>query len=144
MIRELGPGETTLASLALMELRPHIASVQHLVQLINRVQRGEGYRLVAAFSDDDPEQAVAAAGFRVAHHLAWGRALYCDDLVTRVGHRRRGHASGLLAWLLDEAVRSGCDQLHLDSGTGPDRADAHRLYLNSGMRISSHHFQRNL
>jgi hypothetical protein len=45
-----------------------------------------------------------------------------------------------MGWLLAEARRLGCDELHLDSGVGADRTDAHRLYLNQGMRISAHHF----
>jgi hypothetical protein len=28
-------------------------------------------------------------------------------------------------WLADEGHRLGCDQLHLDSGVGPERIDAH-------------------
>jgi hypothetical protein len=48
----------------------------------------------------------------------------------------------LLDWLLEEGRRLGCDQLHLDSGVGLDRADAHRLYLNAGMVIAAHHFAR--
>jgi hypothetical protein len=31
----------------------------------------------------------------------------------------------LLEWLGDEAWRLGCDEFHLDSGVGLDRADAH-------------------
>ena len=45
-------------------------------------------------------------------------------------------------WLIEEAKRLHCDQLHLDSGVGPDRTDAHRLYFNKRMRISSFHFSR--
>lgn len=56
--------------------------------------------------------------------------------------RRRGHARSLLDWLLVEARRLGCGQIHLDSGVGIDRADAHRLYLNAGMVIAAHHFAR--
>jgi hypothetical protein len=37
-----------------------------------------------------------------------------------------------------------CDQFHLDSGVGIDRQEAHRLYMNKGVRISSHHFQLDL
>ena len=43
-----------------------------------------------------------------------------------------------------EAERLGCASLELDSGVGPERADAHRLYMNCGLRISSHHFSRAL
>jgi hypothetical protein len=31
---------------------------------------------------------------------------------------------------------------HLDSGVGPDRTDAHRLYFNKRMRIAAFHFSR--
>jgi hypothetical protein len=41
-----------------------------------------------------------------------------------------------------EGRRLDCDQLHLDSGVGLDRADAHRLYLNPGLAIAAHHFAR--
>ena len=70
--------------------------------------------------------------------------LYVDDLSTLPAARRRGHARALLDWCAEEAARLGCDALHLDSGVGPQRQDAHRLYFNAGMRISSHHFSREL
>src|SRR4030095_15394971 len=60
----------------------------------------------------------------------------------------RGHAPGygrqLLEWLGEEAERLGCEQFHLDSGVGPTRTDAHRLYLNTGLEITSFHFARGL
>jgi hypothetical protein len=40
------------------------------------------------------------------------------------------------------ARRAGCEQLHLDSGVGRDRVDAHRLYFNAGLQISAYHFAR--
>jgi GNAT superfamily N-acetyltransferase len=58
--------------------------------------------------------------------------------------RGRGHGRALLEWLADEAVRCGCDQLHLDSGVGPEREDAHRLYFNAGLRITGYHFAKGL
>jgi GNAT superfamily N-acetyltransferase len=140
MIRELAAGETRLASAALLALRPRLGTEERLVAVIDGVQRREGYRLIASFAEGD-EQAAAAAGFRVINHLAWGHAMYCDDLSTRPEHRRAGHAGSLVDWMLDEAVRLGCEQFHLDSATAPDRADAHRLYMNKGMRIAAHHFQ---
>ncbi len=45
-----------------------------------------------------------------------------------------------MEWLEQEAQRLQCDALHLDSGVGPERAAAHRLYFASGMRIASYHF----
>ena len=91
---------------------------------------------------DDPDPAVAVAGFRVGTSLDWGHYIYVDDLSTLPAARRRGHARELLDWLQDEALRLGCDQLHLDSAVGPERANAHRLYLNSGLQITAHHFER--
>ncbi|WP_226963861.1 GNAT family N-acetyltransferase [Nostocoides sp. F2B08] len=73
-----------------------------------------------------------------------GRHLYIDDLSTLPSARKQGNARLLLEWLHDEAGRLQCQQIHLDSGVGPDRTAAHRRYLNAGFRISSHHFAREL
>ena len=48
----------------------------------------------------------------------------------------------LLDWCAEEARRLGCQALHLDSGVEANRLDAHRLYLNTGMRITSFHFAK--
>lgn len=140
-IRELLPPETGLAFEAMRELRTDLGNEQSFVRQVDEVQRAEGYRLAAAFEAGAAEP-TAVAGFRTAHGLAWGHYLYVDDLSTKPSARRRGHARALLEWLIDEGKRLGCDQLHLDSGVGIDRADAHRLYLNAGMVISAHHFAR--
>jgi GNAT superfamily N-acetyltransferase len=141
-IREIGPGETRLAFTAMRELRPHLTDARQFARRVDEQQRGEGYRLAGAF--DDAPVAVAVAGFRVVHSLAWGRHVYVDDLSTLPAARRRGHARALLDWLADEGRRMGCAELHLDSGVGPQRSDAHRLYLNAGLTITSHHFSRAL
>jgi GNAT superfamily N-acetyltransferase len=125
------------------ELRPQFTDEEAFVRRVDEVQRAEGYRLVGAFEDGEAE-AAAVAGFRVGHLLAWGRFLYVDDLSTLPAARRRGHGRALLEWLAGEGRRLGCDQLHLDSGVGPERFDAHRLYLNVGLAITSHHFARRL
>ena len=124
----------------MLELRPHIGSLADFVRVVNEVQRMQGYRLIASF--DEGEDAAAVAGFRVLDYLAWGHALYCDDLSTRIIYRGRGHAGLLLDWMIEEARRLGCGEFHLDSGVGPDRTDAHRVYFNKSMRISAHHFSR--
>ena len=124
------------------ELRPHIGSSSDFVRTVDETQRPQGYRLIASFDED--EQAAAAAGFRVLDYLAWGHALYCDDLSTRQMYRGRGHAGLLMDWMIGEAKRLGCAEFHLDSGVGPDRTTAHRLSFNTRMRISSHHFSRSV
>lgn len=141
MIRELLPPDTGLAFEAMRILRTAYTDEQSFIARVDEIQRPEGYRLVGAF-EGEGEAAVAVAGFRTCHSLAWGHYLYVDDLSTRSTERRRGHANALLKWLLEEGKRRGCDQLHLDSGIDIDRADAHRLYLNTGMVISAHHFAR--
>ena len=141
-VRELGAGETALAFAAMHALRPHLAGENEFVRRVDERQRPQGYRLVAIVEDDGAVSAVA--GFRVLEMLAGGRVLYVDDLSTLASARRRGHARALLDWCAQEAARAGCDALHLDSGVGPERQAAHRLYFNCGMRISSHHFQREL
>ena len=139
MIREIEADETALAYEAMLALRTHLADEQEFVERVNDVQRREGYRLVGAF---DGDRVVGVAGFRVGHNLAWGKFLYVDDLSTLPEARRKGYASALLDWCAEQAERLGCDQLHLDSGVGIERADAHRLYLQKRMIISSHHFAR--
>jgi GNAT superfamily N-acetyltransferase len=141
--RELGPGETALAARTLLELRPALGSPEALVRQVDERQRPAGYRLVGSF-EPGSQDAVAVAGFRVNEFLAWGRHLYVDDLVTAAAWRGRGHADRLFAWLEEEARREGCAQLHLDSGLGEDRADAHRFYFRHGLRIASFHFAREL
>ena len=140
-IRELLPPETGLAFETMRELRTDLEDEQSFVRRVDEIQRAEGYRLVAAF-EAGAQEPSAVAGFRTCHSLSWGPYLYVDDLSTRQSERHRGHARALLDWLIEEGKRLGCDQLHLDSGVGIDRADAHRLYLNAGLVISAHHFAR--
>ena len=142
-LREIAAPDTALAFPAMQALRTQYEDQAAFVARVDDVQRGEGYRIVGVFEDDTPH-ALAVAGFRVGHMLAWGRFLYVDDLSTLPEARRRGYGRQLLDWLTDEARRLDCDQLHLDSGVTADRYDAHRLYLNSGLAITSHHFARKL
>jgi len=142
-VREIVPPDTALAFPAMQALRPHYVNEAAFVERIDDVQRTEGYRLAGVF-EDERAHALAVTGFRVGHMLAWGRFLYVDDLSTLPGARRRGYGRQLLDWLGEEAERLGCEQLHLDSGVGPERIDAHRLYFNTGLEITSFHFARRL
>jgi GNAT superfamily N-acetyltransferase len=140
-IRELHAGETHLAHRAMRELRTAYEDELKFTEHVDGVLRPAGYRLIGVFSPDH-EQAAAVAGFRTGDSLAWGRYLYLDDLSTSRDARRHGHAEALLDWLIEEARTLSCEQLHLDSGTGPERFDAHRLYHKHGLAIHSHHFAR--
>jgi GNAT superfamily N-acetyltransferase len=142
-VRELTAEETALAWSALRELRPHVASPEEMTRRVNSEQRAEGYRLAGSFAAGDQEPA-GVAGFRTLHTLAWGHVLYVDDLVTRADRRGEGHADALMRWLVEEAARLGCAQLHLDSGVQRERETAHRFYFNHRLRISAYHFSREL
>ena len=141
MIRELEGADAARAFAAMAELR-RLADVSSFLERV-AAQRREGYRLIGSFEDGDPD-AAGVAGFRLGNFLAWGQVIYVDDLSTRAKYRGRGHGGALMDWLIAEAKRLDCDQLHLDSGVGPDREIAHRLYMNKGLRISAHHFQIDL
>jgi GNAT superfamily N-acetyltransferase len=141
LIQEIEAPASHLAYKAMLELRPKIGPEALFADHVDKVLRPEGYRLAGLFVEKDL-YALAVAGFRIVHHLAWGKTLYCDDLGTRFEHRRKGYAGQLMNWMIDEAKRLHCDEFHLDSGVGEDRADAHRLYFNKRMRISAYHFSR--
>lgn len=116
------------------QLRPHLTSDQAFVEQVQR-QIEEGYHLAYI---QDGGQVKALAGFRFLEFLAWGKVLYIDDLISDAAIRRNGYGSTLLKWVINEAKKTKCDQVHLDSG--PQRHDAHRLYLNHGFKIIGHHF----
>jgi GNAT superfamily N-acetyltransferase len=141
-VREIEAGETRRAAAALLELRPHLETPVRAVERADALRAG-GYRLAGSFEAGE-EEAAAVAGFRLGESLAWGRHVYVDDLVTRAERRGRGHADAVLAWVVDRARAEGASQLHLDSGVGLDRVDAHRFYLRHGMVIAAHHFARRL
>ena len=117
------------------ELRPHIASADEFVARVRRQQAGSGWRLIYV---EDAGAPVAAAGFRVSEWLAWGKALYVDDLICLESHRGQGFAEALMVWMEELARKEGCGEFHLDSGT--HRVDAHRFYLRKRMKISCFHF----
>lgn len=142
-IREIQLGSTAQAAPAMLELRPRWKTAEALVEFIDDALRPAGYRIVGVF-DDRGSEALAAAGFREVRALAWGHYLYVDDVSTTSAARRSGHGEKLIDWLVEEARRLGCEGLHLDSGVAADRAPAHRLFMRNGLRISAHHFEREI
>lgn len=116
------------------QLRPHLVEAEFLPR-VRRQQTAHGYVLTLL---EDGGAVVCAAGWRVAEFLAWGRVFYVDDLIADAAARGRGHGRRMLGWLIAEARRRGCDELHLDSGH--QRLAAHGLYHAAGLRITSHHF----
>ncbi len=139
-LREILPPDTGLAFAAMQALRPNLASAAHFVGQVDNIQRPDGYRLVGIFTEGE-EQAVAVCGFRLTHNLAWGRYIYIDDVCTLPQARKQGYATQLLQWVNAEARRLGCSEIHLNADVSMARNTMHRLCLNNGYRISSHHFR---
>lgn len=142
-VREIQLGDTAQAAPAMLELRPRWETAEALVAFVDDALRPVGYRIVGVFDGREPD-ALAVAGFREVRSLAWGHYVYVDDVSTLPAARRSGHAEQLMEWLTEEAARLGCEALHLDSGVAADRAAAHRLYMRNRLRISAHHFEREI
>lgn len=121
----------------LLELRTNLTTKECLSRL--RLQTQQGYQLIALEKD---EQVLAAAGYRILHSLKWGKYLYVDDLVTRANCRNQGLGDRLLKWLVREAKKLNCEQIHLDSGT--QRHAAHGFYLKNRLHIIAYHFAQTL
>jgi GNAT superfamily N-acetyltransferase len=120
-------------------LRPHIASPADLLTRVRRQQADSGWRLIYVEDGGEP---VACAGFRISEWLAWGKALYVDDLIALESHRGQGFAESLMFWMEALAIREGCAQFHLDSGT--HRLAAHRFYHRLKLAITSFHFSKTI
>lgn len=85
-------------------------------------------------------EAAAVAVFETGYNLYRGKYVYVDDLSSLSEYRGRGYAGQLLDWIIDYARREGFEGVHLDSGVSEARTDAHRLYLNKRMQVTSLHF----
>ncbi|PJF29549.1 MAG: GNAT family N-acetyltransferase [Phototrophicales bacterium] len=118
-------------------LRPHLTEEVFVAQVLRQMQ--VGFQMVAIEADG---VVVSAIGFRLLEYLAWGKIMYIDDLITHPDARGRGYGSALLQYVKDIAIANDCDAIHLDSGY--QRHHAHRLYLNEGFVLSSHHFEMKL
>ena len=120
------------------ELRTHL-SMDEFVSQVRRQRDSQGYKLACL---EDAGDMAAVTGFRFIEMLAWGRAMYVDDLVTAARARSKGYGGRLFDWLVELAKQEGCAQFHLDSGV--QRHGAHRFYLQKRMDITSYHFAMNL
>jgi GNAT superfamily N-acetyltransferase len=122
---------------AFSTLRPHLQRSEFLPQV--RRQQRQSYQILAL---RDEGLVKSVAGFRYGEFLAWGKIIYIDDLSTLPEQRSRGFAGALLEWLIAHAKSRGCQSVQLDSGHA--RFLAHRLYMNKGFQIRSHHFSLDL
>lgn len=120
------------------ELRPHLDETS-FAELVKEMMR-EGYRM--AFIEGENGYAESVIGFRYLQFLFNGKHFYIDDLSTLPEARGKGHGGKLIDFVCDLAREKGYQYVTLDSGH--HRHDAHRLYLNKGFTIASHHFSKKL
>jgi len=121
----------------LVELRPHLAEETFLSTI--RQMQTNGYHLVMLEADG---HIAAVAGYRFSEHLARGKFVYVDDLVTTSSARRKGYGKQLLDWLMRMTESAGGKELHLDSGI--QRTEAHAFYEAQKMVFSSRHYSLKL
>lgn len=120
---------------AILELRPHITEAEYLEKA--QLLLSEGAKMIYA---EDNGLAAAVSVFRMNYYFFRGKNIYIDDLGTSSAQRGKGYAGKLLDFIVDYAKQHDCANIHLDSGYGSNRHDAHRLYLNKGFHLASHHF----
>lgn len=118
-------------------LRPHL-TVDYFLELTSKMKE-ENYTLLFI---EENGKALSACGFRYLTTLFDGRYIYIDDLSTLPEARGKGHAGQLFDSVVEKAKSEDLKAVHLDSGH--QRFDAHRLYLNKGMKIVYHHFRLEL
>jgi GNAT superfamily N-acetyltransferase len=116
-------------------LRPHLEKAT-FVSTIQEMM-SEGYRLAYIAEEG---VAVSAIGFRYMQYLYNGKHFYIDDLSTLPSVRGKGYAGRLIDYVVSLAKINGYKLVTLDSGH--QRFVAHKLYLNKGFQIASHHFSK--
>jgi GNAT superfamily N-acetyltransferase len=140
-IREIIEGQTAQAAEVMLLFGPRFKTADALIDFIGTKLRPTGYRLVGAFANSSGP-AVSIVAFRELWSTAWGHSMYIDDVSTLEIARGNGFADELLRWVIADAKRHRCEAVHLDSGVGSDRAAAYPLYMPNRLRISAHHFSR--
>ncbi len=125
---------------AILELRPQIGVDEYLDKA--KMLLPEGAKMI--YIDDLTSIASpAVAVFRINYYFYRGKNMYIDDLICLPRQRGKGYAGALLDFMIEYARNNGCANVHLDSGYQTERHDAHRLYLNKGFHLASHHFVLN-
>lgn len=138
MLKNLQSAEDIRSSFRVFTiLRPHLDEETFVSQALRQMEKG--YIITAVIEGG---LVASAAGYRYSEALAWGKYIYIDDLVTHPDARGKGYGGQLLEHVKSLAIKSNLDAVHLDSGH--TRFDAHRVYLNHGYKITSHHFVLNL
>jgi GNAT superfamily N-acetyltransferase len=130
----LSDGDIMMTYPVMSQLRTHVGEKEY-VDRVKRQHGAAGYEIAALFDDG---QVRCVAGYRISECLSWGKFLYVDDLVSDQSARSKDYGKRMMEWLLAEAKKNTCKELHLDSGV--QRHGAHRFYLRERMDITCYHF----
>ncbi len=121
------------------ELHGHLESEDQFLTQVRRQQANEDRRLIYV---EDAGVPVAAASFRISESLAWGKALFVDDLACQEAQRAKGFSKALVRGMEEIGRREGCAALCLESGV--DLSREHRFYERIDYTLVSHQFQKKL
>lgn len=127
-------GDFTRCFEVMKELRPHHSPESFLIAMDD--MKKEGYHLLYL---EDEGKIVSVAGFRFTTTLYDGLIIDFDDFVTIDTSRSKGYGAKVFDHLVGIAKEKGIKAIHLNSAH--HRYDAHRFYLNKGMKIIAHHFR---
>lgn len=123
---------------AIHALRPHITRENYLECIHKLTTAGGKLIYIQPSSVDAPAPAIAV--FRLSYYLYRGWNMYIDDFSTLPEERGHGYGSALMDFMIQHAKEQDCENIHLDSGYQKERWNAHRLYINKGFNLASHHF----
>ena len=94
-----------------------------------------GYRMAAVFEND---VCIGLSGFWVSTKIYSGRYMELDNVVIDAAHRSRGIGKMLYDFLLDIALREGCEIIMLDAYLENEKA--HAFYEREGFVKRGYHF----
>ncbi|SNR25418.1 GNAT family N-acetyltransferase [Halorubrum vacuolatum] len=144
-----GAGPVTITELtdedAIRACHPLMAQLRPVdeatfMTLIDRMRRGEGYRLFRM--EDAAGDPVALAGLVVTTNLYHGKHTWVHDLVVDEPRRGSGYGGRFLEWIADWADERDCSCVELASGLW--RENAHRFYEANDMERYCYTFKRDL
>lgn len=81
---------------------------------------------------------ISIIGIRTYEYFGCGKFLIIDDFVTDKKERGKWYWTKMFQWVKNFAKENQCSQIQLDSNI--ERYQAHKFYMDMGMKISHHHF----
>jgi GNAT superfamily N-acetyltransferase len=117
------------------QLRPHLSTdQQEYINQIRDICRTGPARMIIARNENEKNEILGLAVYRVTRNSKCSKYIYCDDLVTNENHRSFGVGRCLINYMKNEGQKLGIDQLILDSGC--QRGRAHKFYYREGFIIN--------